>query len=127
PLRVAKHNGKVGCRSPADLPDDVRAEARAARDVAAVRIGPMIRRRIEELIDEISMCGVNLDPVEAECPRMAGRLRVGLDHRVDVSLGHRTAGRTGRPPDAGRTYRDHSWGRRITRRQRGTHMPHLWK
>ena len=50
-------------------------EARPAGQIAAVLVGAAVRQRREEGMQQIAMCGVDLDRAESGAHRPAGRIR----------------------------------------------------
>ncbi len=56
-------------------------------DAAAIGVGPLIGAIAQELVDQIAIGGMDLDPIEARGQRMLGRLRE-VRHQLD-DLRHR--------------------------------------
>src|SRR5690242_20724998 len=74
---------------------DLKREAHAARQIAAIGIISMVRKRTEKLVDQISMCAMNFADVEAGIDAALGSFTPGFDHDADIV--RRKRGRNGGP------------------------------
>ena len=81
-------NGEVRAAGKADADDDLGNEAHPVEEVPAVLIGAMVGVRAHELIDEIAMCRVNLNTVEAGGLCDDSGLDIVLHHGLDLGGGH---------------------------------------
>jgi hypothetical protein len=59
----------------------------ASREVAAVLVGPLVRQRREELVQQVAVRGVDLGDLEADPVGADRRVGEGLDDVGDVGLG----------------------------------------
>ena len=80
----------VAARAP-DAVQDRRREPHPPLERAAPRVGPAVRPRRPELIDEGVVRGEDLDPVEAGLLRPPGGRDEARDDLLDLGLGHRVA------------------------------------
>jgi hypothetical protein len=96
---------------------DLERQTDAAVDAAAVPVGAQVDDRVEELLDEVAVGGVQLDTVEAGIEREPCRGHIGLDGNGDVGLAH----------CAGWAVRLHAQGVgvHLARTDRGTRPQHL--
>lgn len=70
---------------------DLEGEPRPVLEAAAVLVGPLVRRRAQELRDQVAVGAVQLDAVEAGALEVCGGVREALDDAGDV-LARRGAG-----------------------------------
>ena len=75
--------------------DHLEHEARAVLDRAAVAIRALVRCRADELLEQVTVCPVQLDTVESGGQGIPGRLGELGDRGLDVGVGHRLGHRVG--------------------------------
>ncbi len=81
----------------ADRVDNLKKKTRAIFEGAAVGVGALVRKRREELVQQIAVGSVNLNEVEAGSQGAARCLDKGTGNGVDAGLieglGHAVVGR----------------------------------
>ena len=97
---------------------DLDGKAGAPLKAAAPRVVPAVGRQVQELVDEVAVGAVQLDPVEARCHRAAGRPDVARDGRRDVDGRHRLGHRHRLRPRPVRPHRARGRDRRRAKQAR---------
>jgi len=81
-------HGEVGAGLLLHRPEDVGEQPRTVLQRAAVRVGAVIRRRRQELREQVAVCAVDLDAVESGAPGTVGRIGEHADDGLNVVPGH---------------------------------------
>ena len=88
----ADPQGELGPEPGADGPQDVNEESRPVLDRAAPTVGARVHRWGQELVDQVTVSGVQFDAVEARTLATLGRVDEALDHPREIALGGRLVG-----------------------------------
>ncbi len=85
--RREMHADAPGAPDADDGVSDLEQQPRAIFDFSAIAIRALVRGVLQELIEQIAVGAVNLDPVEASEPRVFRSLAKGLDDRRNLPDG----------------------------------------
>ena len=89
PLREAEDDRKAGRHHAAHRAHHLDGEAHAILGRPAIGVVAAVGHRPEELIQQVTVCGVDLHAVETDALGVGCRPRVGRDHVLDIARRHR--------------------------------------
>src|SRR3989338_4853932 len=125
PLREAQDQREVLAGLTTDRLDDLDAKARTRNEIAAIFVLALIGAFPEELVDEIAMSAMDLDPVEAGLASVGRRAAKGFDRVLDFLLRHRLGTLLPRCNEARGTMARQPWVGCLFGVARHPHMPDL--